>query len=92
MNLVLGSDLNVVTVPNVAIQQGPEGPYVFIVKADSSVEQRPVDIARVADEHTIISGLEPGERVVTDGQSRLTPGTRVTIRADGAKAGGAAAT
>ena len=89
VNLVLGADADALVVPNVAIQQGPDGPYVFVVKSDLSVEQRPVQIARVADEATELSGVQAGERVVIDGQSRLTPGAHVAIRESSTAAGAA---
>jgi multidrug efflux system membrane fusion protein len=80
VNLTVGADSDVVVVPNVAIQTGPKGPYVFVIRQDSSAEQRSVQVARVADEYTLVSGVEPGERVVIDGQSRLTPGLHVSVR------------
>jgi len=64
--------------PSAAIQNGPNGPYVFVVRSDSTVEVRNVKIARAEGDDTVIaSGLAPGERVVTVGQLRLAPGTRV---------------
>jgi membrane fusion protein, multidrug efflux system len=89
VNLSVGVDNDVIVVPSVAIQPGPRGPYVFVIKQDLSAEQRQVQVARVADEYTLVSGVQPGERVVIDGQSRLTPGTHVSLRAAGEKAGGA---
>jgi len=64
--------------PSAAIQNGPNGPYVFVVRSDSTVEVRNIKIARAEGDDTVIaSGLAPGERVVTVGQLRLAPGTRV---------------
>jgi multidrug efflux system membrane fusion protein len=91
VNLAVGEDRNVIVVPSASIQPGPRGTYVFIVKADSSIEQRPVELLRVADEVTLVSGVQVGERVVIDGQSRLTPGLRVSIRGDDQEANGAKA-
>jgi multidrug efflux system membrane fusion protein len=85
VTLAIGSDAGAIVVPNVAVQQGPDGPYVFIVRADLVVEQRAVQIARIADDVAVIAGVQPGERVVVDGQSRLTPGTHVSIRSPPAK-------
>ena len=82
VNLSVGVDHDVIVVPNVAVQPGPKGPYVFVIKPDMSAEQRPVQIARVADEYTLVSGVQPGERVVIDGASRVTPGIHVSVRAD----------
>ncbi|HEX3177384.1 MAG TPA: efflux RND transporter periplasmic adaptor subunit [Methylomirabilota bacterium] len=70
-----------VTVPAEAVQAGQEGPFVFVVKADSKVEPRPVQIGRRVDKDIIVTrGLAAGERVVTDGQLRLVPGSKVDIR------------
>ena len=52
--------------------------FVFVVKPDFTVEQRPVTVAQRANEDVVISkGLEAGETVVTEGQLRLEPGSRV---------------
>lgn len=68
-------------VPSQAIQPGQQGPFVFVVKADQTVESRPVvPGTRLGAETIIEQGLRPGERVVTDGQLRLTPGAKVEIR------------
>jgi membrane fusion protein, multidrug efflux system len=80
VQLTVGADPDVIVVPSVAIQTGPKGPYVFVIRQDSSAEQRLVQVARVADEYTLVSGVQPGERVVIDGQSRLTPGLHVSVR------------
>jgi len=65
-------------VPTVAVQTGQKGPYVYVVKPDSTVDLRQVKIALSDGGHTAISeGVAPGERVVTDGQMRLKPGARV---------------
>jgi multidrug efflux system membrane fusion protein len=69
---------NVVTVPSGALQRGPAGPYAYVVKPDSTVEMRPLQIGQIADGIAIVeAGLEAGERVVTSGQYRLQPGSRV---------------
>ena len=67
-------------VPQQALQTGQDGPFVFVVQDDMTVEQRPVMVGqRVADDVVIQSGLQPGETVVTDGQLRLEQGTRVQL-------------
>lgn len=59
---------------------GQNGQFVFVVKGDSA-ESRPVRVVRTLGQEAIISqGLEAGEQVVTDGQSRLVPGARVQIK------------
>jgi membrane fusion protein, multidrug efflux system len=68
-----------VVVPSQAVQTGQDGQYVFVVKPDSTVEQRPVTSAQRVDQDVVIDkGLRPGETVVTEGQLRLEPGSRVT--------------
>jgi multidrug efflux system membrane fusion protein len=72
---------NAVTIPEVALQRGPEGFYVWVVKPDDTVEQRPIE-ALTTNENVVIasSGLNAGETVVVEGQSRLDAGIRVAIR------------
>jgi multidrug efflux system membrane fusion protein len=78
--LTLGSDADVIVVPDAAVKAGPNGNYVFIVKADKKAEQRAVKVTRsVAGESVIAKGVEAGETVVVDGQSRLADGTLVQI-------------
>jgi multidrug efflux system membrane fusion protein len=77
----LTSDPRALVVPSVAVQAGPDGQYVYVVKADQTVEMRPVDVARTAGTETILKqGVKPGETVVTDGQLRLVPGSRITVK------------
>jgi multidrug efflux system membrane fusion protein len=69
-------------VPSEAVQLGQDGQFVFLVKNDSTVEQRPVAVGETVDQDVVIkSGLQAGDVVVTEGQLRLEPGTRIT-RAD----------
>jgi len=79
--LTLTTQPDAVVVPSQAIQTGQEGLYVFVVKSDLTVESRPVVIRRNLDGEVVIEkGLAPGEQVVTDGQLRLVPGTKVEIK------------
>ena len=81
VTMTLKIDQHAVVVPTPAVQTGPQGTYVFVVKPDQTAELRPVDVARSAGEDTIItSGVNPGETVVTDGHLRLVPGSKVTIK------------
>jgi len=81
VNVRLSNDPRALVVPSVAVQAGPDGQYVFVVKADQTVEMRPVTIARTAAKETVIrDGVKPGETVVTDGQLRLLPGSRISVR------------
>jgi multidrug efflux system membrane fusion protein len=71
----------VVTVPPVALQRGPQGYYVWVVKPDNTAEQRPVEAEQANDQVAIVSkGLSPDERVVVDGQYRLQAGAHVDAK------------
>ena len=84
VTITLDNDPSAIVVPSVAIQDSQQGKVVFIVKADRTVEPRPIQITRTAGAETVVgSGLRPGEMVVTDGQLRLGAGTHVTIRPPG---------
>lgn len=70
-----------IVVPSQAIQPGQQGPYVFVVKPDQTVESRQiVPGTRLGAETIVEQGLKPAERVVTDGQLRLVPGARIEVR------------
>jgi len=70
-----------VLVPSRAVEQGPEGQYVYVVKQDLTVEMRPVVPGGTLKHETVIAkGLSEGEQVVTDGQLRLEPGAKVLVR------------
>jgi multidrug efflux system membrane fusion protein len=70
-----------VTIPPVAVQRGPDGFYVWVIKPDNTVEQRPIDARIVNDDIAVAAkGLGVNERVVVNGQSRLDAGSRVTIK------------
>lgn len=70
-----------VILPNQAVQTGQEGQFVYVVKADKTVEFRPVVTgARIDQDLVIEKGVQPGETVVTEGQLRLAPGSRIMLR------------
>jgi membrane fusion protein, multidrug efflux system len=80
--VTLSTEPSAVVVPTVAVQAGQDGSYVFAVKQDQSVEIRPVTVDRTRGAESVIaSGVRPGETVVTDGQLRLVPGARITVKA-----------
>jgi multidrug efflux system membrane fusion protein len=84
VSLRLATISNAVVVPSQAVQTGQDGQYVFVVKADSTVEQRPIVTAQRVDQEMVVEkGLAPGETVVTEGQLRLEPGTKVTTDTGG---------
>ena len=79
MNVVLTVDTQTATViPSEAVQVGQAGSFVYVVKADESVEPRPVAVGQTVSGKVIIEkGLTAGETIVTDGQSRLFPGAKI---------------
>ena len=78
VQVVLNVRKGVPTVPAQTVQEGPNGHYAYVIKTDDTVERRPVEVAVVQNGLAVISkGLSPGERVVVDGQYRLTQGVRV---------------
>lgn len=81
--VALTKDPTAVVVPTAAVQVGQQGQYTYVVKADHSVEYRPVVVERTAGLETVVkSGLKPSETVVTDGHLRLVAGSRVSIKGD----------
>ncbi len=78
VTLRLATQANAIVVPQQAVQSGQEGPFVYLVKADQTVEARPVTPGPRVDQDMVINaGLAPGDTVVTEGQLRLAPGTKV---------------
>ena len=68
-------------IPAQAVQTGPNGQFVFVVKPDNTVEVRPVTITRTdGDKSIVASGLQKDEQVVTQGQLRLANGSRVAVK------------
>jgi membrane fusion protein, multidrug efflux system len=81
VSTTLRTDPDAIVVPASAVQVGQNGSYVYVVKPDNTAEFRPVTVSRtINNESVIASGLKGDERVVTDGQLRLTNGSRVEIR------------
>jgi len=81
VTLTLASQPGAVVAPAEAVQTGQNGTFVFVVKPDMTVESRPVTVGRtVGQEAVILKGLQPGEKVVTDGQIRLMSGSTVQIK------------
>jgi multidrug efflux system membrane fusion protein len=67
-------------IPDAALGENAQGQYVFIVRDDGTAEQRKVKVIRDAQGVALVTGVEEGEKVVTDGQSRLTPGAQVKVQ------------
>lgn len=84
VTLQLSVDPRAIVVPNAAVQAGQQGQFVYVVKADHTVEVRPVKVAWIEGNDTVVqSGVQAGETVVTDGQLRLTPGARISVKPAG---------
>src|SRR6266446_2108964 len=78
--LLLNTRQNGLTVPASVVQQGPKGPYAYVINPDNKVEIRPITVAQTTDGQALInSGLKANEQVVVDGQYKLQPGTHVTL-------------
>jgi len=76
--MTLADQPNAIVIPSQAVQNGQQGPFVFVVKPDMTVEARSVSVNRSSDGQAVIDkGLNPGEQIVTDGQLRLVPGSKV---------------
>ncbi len=89
VRVVLSVRKGVPTVPAQTVQEGPTGNYVYVIKSDDTVERRPVDVTATQGGIAVIAkGLSPGEKVVVDGQFRLTEGARVRLSAPRAGAAG----
>ena len=79
--LTLTSQPNAVVIPSEAIQVGPEGQHVFVIKPDKQVEMRPVVVGPTNEgEAVIVKGLASGEQIVREGQFLLGPGSKVEIK------------
>jgi multidrug efflux system membrane fusion protein len=84
--LTLRTQRDAVTVPAPVVQRDPDGTYVYVIKSDNTVERRSVAIAQIRDGTAIIEqGVAVGERVVIDGQYKLSPGVRVDTTQDAPK-------
>jgi len=78
--LRLNEEQNVLVIPSQAVQTGQQGDYVFVTKADMTVDVRQVKVGRSVNNQTqVFEGLSDGETVVIDGQVRLVPGTKVYL-------------
>lgn len=78
--LLLDTRHDGLTVQTSAVQQGPNGPYTYVINPDGAVAVRPVKVAQISDGQALIdTGLQANEQVVVDGQYKLRPGSHVTI-------------
>jgi len=78
VRLKLGTRHDATTVPDSAVQRGPDGLIAYLVKADGSVATQSVRVGDTQDGKSVIDqGLTPGERVIVDGQYKVHPGVKV---------------
>src|SRR6267154_3418583 len=80
VTLVLGLQHDAIVVPSQAVMQGQQGTYVFVVNGDGTATTQPITVERTLDSLSVIAGVPAGALVVTDGQLRLTPSSKVDIR------------
>jgi len=86
VRFVLYEEPRATVVPAPAVTTGQQGAYVYVLNRDSTVTLRPVAVERTVDEFAVVtSGLQVGETVVTDGQFRLSTGSKVLVRKEAAK-------
>jgi len=86
VTLRLATQQNALVVPNQAVQTGQNGQFVYVVKADDSVESRPVVTGARFDQDLVVNkGLQAGEKIVLEGQLRLAPGMKVRYNDRGQK-------
>jgi multidrug efflux system membrane fusion protein len=82
--LTLGTASQATVVPSQAVQIGQDKSFVYVAKADGTAEMRTVKSGTTMDSMTVIEeGLKPGEQVITDGQLRLVPGSKIQIKGQG---------
>lgn len=80
IRLVLNTIYGAVLIPSTAPQMSAQGSFVYVIKPDSTAEQRAVTLGqRQGDLIVVVTGVQPGERVVTTGQLGVTPGGKVRI-------------
>jgi multidrug efflux system membrane fusion protein len=79
--VTLTTEQAAIVVPTVAVQASQQGDVVFVVNSDQTVDLRPVTVARTSGNESVIKdGLKVGDTVITDGQLRLVPGSRISVK------------
>jgi len=86
--VLVRTERGALTIPAAAVQRGPNGMFTYVVKADSTVEARPLKVGEESGSmYMIQDGINEGERVVTSNQYRLQPGARVASQSGARMAG-----
>jgi multidrug efflux system membrane fusion protein len=87
--ITLATESDAIVIPVDAVQDSQQGQYVFTVKEDGTADLRPIVVRRTVDSEAVIErGVQPGDRVVTDGQFRLVNGSKVQVTTEGAAQAG----
>jgi multidrug efflux system membrane fusion protein len=90
--LLLATKNDALVVPATVVQRGPKGTFAYVVNADNTVAVQAIDLSSTQGDDAIIAkGLEPGQKVVVDGQNQLKPGAKIQARTSDVKAPGAGA-
>ena len=80
VRLLVETQKDVVTVPTAAVQRGPNGPYVYVVRADNTAERRMMKVGHEDEVASVVTqGVQPGEQIVVDGAARLSEGSKVAV-------------
>ena len=91
VKLLVETRHDALVVPVAAVQQGPSGPFVYLIQPGDTVTVRAVKVAQQDDSQAVVTdGLKPDDRVVTSGFTRLTEGAKVNVSAPGGGAPGGA--
>jgi multidrug efflux system membrane fusion protein len=85
--LTITQEPDSILAPAPAVQTSQDGQFVYVVQADQTVEARAVTVQRAIGNEAVVTGVQPGEVVVTDGQLRLVPGAKVQVKGDGKNEG-----
>jgi multidrug efflux system membrane fusion protein len=84
-HLLVSTRKHALVVPSTVVQRGPQGAFAYVINADDTVAVRVVKPELTTGDVTIVAaGLQEGERVVVEGQGELSPGSKVSVRSDGA--------
>lgn len=79
--LTLTEQQNAIVVPSQAVQNGPNGQFVFVAKEDDTVKNVPVTVTNTFDGLSVVAnGVKPGDSVVTDGQANLVDGGKIRLK------------
>lgn len=74
-----GLNPGAVTLPPQAVLEGPQGRFVYVLDERDRASTRPVELVRIQDQLAVVTGLQGGERIVTEGQQSLKPGAAVRV-------------